>query len=405
MAIKAGQILHSGHGFVIDRIQTGGVSNLNIPENKIFELGNFSSVSTVRDIPQLTFDLESTDVSTEVEALLHGKSPLLTANNEEFDFSRSMPLDIISPFKSAQGAYDVVKGIVVPYLTLDSVTYRFGVGQNATQSFTLQGDSVYFIPGTPVWQEFTLTAGANIPYTLANIAIEYVESGDSLYVLSACLKNPSTGASLRLFIGDDYTNTTTSVTVIQSAVANGYTKLHVTYGTAAAATYPVSVHQGTSVKPAAVRAKDVCVYVGNGAATPVLTRWAGVQNVEVTRKVTLENNEEFCNSKYVSIDYDVPDVTGTIGVKSVNPSDLWTKIAQVANVATNKIAGPYSSIPVEIQILINDPDTGVTLKSIDVPDARFLLPAVQGRVQTKLETSFRFTSDAGEMSVFKGTPV
>lgn len=403
MAIKSGQILHSANGFVIDRIQTGGVSNLNIPENKIFELGNFSSVATVRDIPQLTFDLESTDVSTEIEALLHGQSPLLTASGFEFDFSTTMPIDVISPFKSAQGAYDIVKGIVVPYLTLDTATYRFGVGQNATQSFTLQGDSLYFIPGTPKFQEFSLTSGANIPYTFAQTAIAYVESGDTLYALSACLKNPSTGASLRLFFGDDYTNTSTTITVVQNAVANGYTKLHVTYGTTAANSYLSTVHQGVSVKPAAVRAKDICVYVGDGAATPTNTRWAGVQNVEVTRKVNLENNEEFCNTKYVSIDYDVPDVTGTIGVKSVNPTDLWTKIAQIANVNTNVVAGPYSSVAVEVLILINDPDTGATLKTIEVPDARFLLPAVQGRVQTKLETAFRFTSDGGLMQVIDHT--
>ena len=31
MAIKAGQILHDVNGFVIDRIQSAGVGNVNIP--------------------------------------------------------------------------------------------------------------------------------------------------------------------------------------------------------------------------------------------------------------------------------------------------------------------------------------------------------------------------------------
>jgi hypothetical protein len=65
VAIKAGQIIHDAQGFVVDRIQTGGVSNLNIPEEKIYELGNFFTVATIRDIPDLSFDLESLDVSTE----------------------------------------------------------------------------------------------------------------------------------------------------------------------------------------------------------------------------------------------------------------------------------------------------------------------------------------------------
>lgn len=404
MAIKAGQILHSGNGTVIDRIQTGGVSNLNIPEEKIYELGNYSSVATVRDIPELTFDLESTDVSTEVEALLHGEDPTTTANGHEFDFSNTMPLDVISPFKSAQGAFDIVKGIAVPYLTLENAVYRFGVGQNATQSFSLRGDSVYFIPGTPKFQEFTITSGTNQAYAFASTALTYTESGDTLYALSACVKNPTTHAYQRLFFGTDYTNTSAGITTLANWFTAGYTKLHVVYGTATAGTYDATVHQGTSVKPAALRAKDICGYVGDGAATPTLIHWAGVQSIEVQRQVQLTNDEEFCNSKYVSVDYDVPDVTGTIGVKSVNPADLFSKVAQVGNVATNVVVGPYSSTTVEVQVNLNNPDTGTTLKTIDVPDARFLLPAVQGRVQTKLEVSFRFTSDGGNLSVYKGTP-
>lgn len=71
MAIKAGQILHVGNGqTVIDRIQTGGPGQLNIPVEKIYELGNYKSVASVRDVPDLTFSLESYDVSTEVETLL-----------------------------------------------------------------------------------------------------------------------------------------------------------------------------------------------------------------------------------------------------------------------------------------------------------------------------------------------
>ena len=64
MAIKAGQILHAANGFVIDRIQTGGVSNLNIPQEKIYELGNYLAVAQVRDIPEVTFDVERRNLST-----------------------------------------------------------------------------------------------------------------------------------------------------------------------------------------------------------------------------------------------------------------------------------------------------------------------------------------------------
>src|SRR5690349_6303376 len=155
MAIKAGQILHDASGFVVDRIQTGGVSNLNVPEEKIYELGNYETVATVRDIAGLTFDVESLDVSTEMESLLLGKDPTAAVDGDAFDFLEALPLDVVSAFKTS-GAFSIVKGIAVPYLSLESVTYRFGVRQNSTQSFSLRGDSVYYIPGAPYYQEFTL---------------------------------------------------------------------------------------------------------------------------------------------------------------------------------------------------------------------------------------------------------
>ena len=64
MAIKRRQFLTSANGKDFARIQQGGPGALNIPEEKIYELGNFQSVATVRDIPDLSFDVESVDVAT-----------------------------------------------------------------------------------------------------------------------------------------------------------------------------------------------------------------------------------------------------------------------------------------------------------------------------------------------------
>mgnify|MGYP001591248899 CR=1 FL=1 len=86
MAIKAGQILHDANGTVIDRIQSGGVSNLNIPEEKIYELGNYQSVATIRDTPDLSFDMESLDVSMEAECLLTGEDNTTMVNDDFVDF-------------------------------------------------------------------------------------------------------------------------------------------------------------------------------------------------------------------------------------------------------------------------------------------------------------------------------
>jgi len=78
MSIRGSQILHDVNGYVVDRIQTAGPGALNIPEEKVYELGNFETLATVRDIPDLTFSLQSFDVSCEFEALLSGRPPVLS---------------------------------------------------------------------------------------------------------------------------------------------------------------------------------------------------------------------------------------------------------------------------------------------------------------------------------------
>ena len=102
MAIKGGQIIHAGNGVtVIDRIQTGGPGQVNIPTEKIYELGNYKSVATVRDIPDLTFPLESYDVSTEIERLLTGHT-----GPGPIDLATAKPIDIASQFKAGRDEDD-----------------------------------------------------------------------------------------------------------------------------------------------------------------------------------------------------------------------------------------------------------------------------------------------------------
>jgi hypothetical protein len=122
----------------------------------------------------------------------------------------------------------------------------------------------------------------------------------------------------------------------------------------------------------------------------------------VSRRVNLDNDEEFGNYHYVSQDYDTADVTGSITVKPEDPEDLWDKIAQIANVSTTAIAGPNTSVALPVELRVNDPDTGARLKTLYVPDARFTLPSTQGRVQTKQQVTFNFSSDGGTLLVYKG---
>lgn len=420
MATSGGQLIHQAGNFVLDRIQTGGPGDLNIPEEKIYELGNYESIATVRDIPEISFDLESYDMTTEMECLLINEDPSTfpdTVGTNEIDFRDAVPIDIISPWKSRKGQFDIVKGVVLPYLTLESATYRFGVGENSTQSFTFRGDSIFYTPGQPWYEEFTNTGVG--PYTLenSNVATVYTKGSDSIYVLSVCLVDSTTGAYKRVFYdstGDSgYENTSTTVTLPVDESAD-YDTVRITYGTDAGTddytqtgnNYAGNkVHENVTIKPAAVRGKDIDIYIGTTGATPTFSRLTSVQNVEVTWTANLENDEELGNERYVSTDYDVPEVNGSIGVKPFNPADLFAKISQITGVSDTEVIGPNVTVPVPLEIRVSHPDTGVRLKTFYIPDARFSVPGYSGQANTKLETTMNYTSDGGNLYIYNGSRV
>jgi hypothetical protein len=357
----------------------------------------------VRDIPDLSFDLESLDVSCELEALLCAVDPTTVVNGDEFDFTAShVPADIISPFKSGNGAFDIVRGVAVPSLTLESISYRFGVRQNAGQNVTLKGDAIYYIPGAPKMTTVAVTAGTNQAYAFGGTSIAYTEQGNTLYAYAVCAFNATTKTYKRLFFGDNYTNTATGITVLDNLSTLGYTSVRMVWGTTTATSYLSTVHQGVSVKPASVRGKDLDVYVSDSATTPNFIRWTGVQSVECTRRVTLQQDEELGNTHYVSQDYDVPEVSGSIVVKPADAPAMWEKLQYIASTTGSVVTGAHSSVGLPLEMRINHPDTGVLLKTIYVPDARFTLPGYQGRVQQKLEQTFAFKSDSGDMKVYRG---
>lgn len=436
MAIKAGQILHVANQFVVDRIQTAGPGDLNIPQDKVFELGNYQSVGIVRDAPDLTFNLECLDVDTEVEALLVGvANPFADASGTVYDLANNKPIDIISPWKSPYGDFTAVRGVAVPYLYLESASYRYGLTDNAGETFSLRGDSIFYVPGTP-WQDITDGAtvdGASNVHTFENgPALAYTEGSNTRYALCVTVDG------VRLVRGSDYTETDTAVTFIGDyADVSAANVISIVYGADAdtdSAEYPQTgqdpwgssgnahlTHQGLSVKPAAIRGKDIDVYfstaipgvdLGAGVGNPVEVRWPDVQSATIDWRVTLEEDREFGNPFAVGRDAtDVPDVTGSIEIKPRSVDAFFTRIRQITGVSdVDKVIGPDSSVSGALRIVLRNPASGGTtasaagtvLKTHYVPSARFTLPGYSGQVQQKLSVTVNFQSDDGVLRTYKG---
>jgi len=441
MAIKAGQILHVANQFVVDRLQTAGAGSLNIPTEKIFELGNKNSVAVVRDVPDLTFTLDSLDVSTEIEAILCGKNGdgdaarsvtpdafgLDGTTGTKYDLGAYKPMDITSPMKSALDSFAAVKGVVVPNLALESVSYRYGLRDNAGESYSLRGDSIYYVPGHPYMEEFTgdgvltdfsFTTG-NLPASPNDKAIVYHEQGKPIYAVTVAVDGK------RLLHGVDYTDTDKGIT-LTTAPANG-AKIRVIYGSLKAKDYDLTVHQGPTVKPAAIKGKDIQVYIGtydSGGGVMLPLFFNGVQSVNVDWRVTLEDDYEFGNPHAVARDFaDVPAVSGSVEIKPTDLDDLFKKISLITGVPVGEITGPQSAVALPLEIRLLNPesggipkgtdvpggttgvdvyDYGTVLKTLYIPDARFSVPGYEGRVQQKLTQTLSFESDGGVLEVFRG---
>lgn len=532
MAIKAGQIIHVGNsnGLVIDRIQTGGPGNLNIPTEKIYELGNYESVATIRDVPDLTFTLDSLDVSTEIEALylggrhpsegavmqglcapvaavatvtdldtvtiqstgmpdlgwedtLVGRSAIIysgsksvtgtvattspaatlvnttvdfgagvpnlvttfgagatvnvrfsstTSTSNKLDLSNCSPLDVGSqwkPGKTSVNKFQSVKSVALPFLYVESMSYRFGLRDNATQSSSLRGDSIFYNPGPVVIEEYYAT-GATMTQALSKPSYRYTGDGTPRYALAVTVL-PLSGIPKRLTLGSDYTESATgggpayTATVnVTKGIANGDTVRFI-YATPATATaappflYPQTVHETATLKPAAVRGKDIQVYVGAAGFNPTTAgyetthaayRWTDVQSVNIDWRITLEKDEEFGNYYAVGQDFDVPSVNGTINIKPRDPDELFRKISQAATGATTaatEILGPNSTVLLPIDIVIKNGNlqnastgTSPVWKWLQIPDARLTMPGYSGRVQTKLTMDVPLESDGGVLRVW-----
>jgi hypothetical protein len=411
VAIKGGDLIHIGNQILIDRAQTAGPGQVDINVEKIYELGNYQSIGQIRDTPDLTFSLDSYDASMEFEAALCGVDFTAMADGDSVDLAKSLPMDVASQFKpgiKATDAYDTVGSVAIPYLTLQQVQYAFGISDDAKQSATLKGDGCYYSDGSTYIETFVGTGVAGQIITLAHDALVY--NGDTTSGARYAISVSLVSAGQRLTFGPEYTETlaspanggtkTKAVTITLTNAVPVTEKIRVIYASDTVAVYPQSAHEPvTAVRPAAIRGRNIECFVGG---TAISDRWTSVQQVQITWSVTLDKDEELGNPNVVSQDFDVPDVSGSIDLKPRDYAELYAKVCQIADVTPGEVAGPLTTAPLDLVLVLHSPDTGEVLKTIEIPDARFTFPGFSGQVQQKLTVTMNWTSDTGAMTLYKG---
>jgi hypothetical protein len=393
------------------------VNSLNIQSEKISEVGNFQTVGIVRDIPDLTFELQSLDVSTDIESLMCGITPTdviqnvggagATPTGSTLSFLSTKPIDVVSPFRAANAEFNVVQGVIVPFLNLSQVQYRFGLKANAEETFTLNGDAIYYVPGVPVHET---AAGGSTSYAFTyGPAVIYHELGETVYCLSVWWNDPTTGLTTRLFHQQDYTDDNAGFALNAGVTIPAAATVHFCYGTPAPTGalptptapfyYGPNSNKPQSVKPAAIRSKDMDVYIGVGG---VMQRLTGVQSFEATWKVALQNMEEFGNAHYVSSDFNFAETSGTVGLKGINPYDMIRKIQNLIGIPNDEIAGALTYPEVQLECRLRNPDSHQILKTIYIPDAQFEAPPMSTRANQQADMTMTFDGASGAMYIYDG---
>lgn len=399
MAIKAGELIHVGNTVLLDRLQSAGPGSLGIPTEVIHELGNHQSVAQVRDTPDLSFPLDSFDVSAELEALLTGGDFGADPNGTGYEIANSLPLDVAAQFKGARGSADefnTLASVLLPFLNLESLSYQFGIRDNSRQSASLRGDSVYFYDGSAFVQEAAGTGIAAQVITFDETPVPY--NGDTVAGTRYAASVTIVEDGVRLTPGTDYTETATEVT-ITAAVAVTKT-IRVSYQSDTVAQYPQVSHAAASAtRPAAVKGKQIEVRVGGNT---IADRWSSIQGVSVDYRVNVERDEELGNPNVVSLDYDIPAVSGSIELRTRDAAELFTRLRQITGVASGEVIGTAAAAVLPIDILIHSPEDGTVLKTLHIPDARFTVPGYSGQVQQRVNVTLEFESDGGNLTVYKG---
>lgn len=477
MAIKGGDAIFVGNDTVVlDRLQSAGPGQLNIPTEKIYELGNYKSVAVIRDTPDLTFSMDSYDVSCEVEEWLCGGTSrtgtdgVTTAASTNFtsasatfvtddvgklvtftdgpdagfrativsrtsgtvvvlskavpstatavdwrletnvyDLSLAQAVNIASQFKPGKNKanpFNIATSVGVPFLTLESVSYRFGLRDNARQSYGLRGDSIFYNRGATYIDSFT-GDGTDVAFDTTHPAYAYTDGSGTRRVLAVIVDG------VRMTYGADYTCSSGTVTnhaaietiTFTDAPANGAV-IKVMYSSPDTRTYNQAVHALATVKPAAIRGRDIDFYVGGYDADDpnafAANKWTSVQSVQVDWRVTLDKDEEFGNYYYVAQDFDVPAVTGTVTLKPRDPQELYDRVLEITGTTDFESVGPNVADPLSVDIILKDgANAGATLKRLASSDCRFTVPGFSIQVQQKATVDLAFESDSGELLVYK----
>lgn len=416
MSIRAGSIIHVGGNNVIDRIQSAGLGDVRVPTEVIREVGNREVVDKIQTEADFTFTLESFDTSTELEAWLTGqRGTSLTGSangagaadpdGTSYDWLDCKFVNITSPWKDPDtgSAGTVEAGHIVPGYYPTRIRYRFGVTDSATQEVELAGGSFYYAAYAPVEEKFTGT-GAQTAFTTSESAVPHRIGGEAGSSFKSCFGVLVDGAVQ--VEGVDYTQSPSNspsaaaATVTFTTAPANNAVVVICYFTTTTKSYPQTVHASTVVKPAAVRGRNICLYLGSGGTR---TKLGGVQSFELEATVDSQPDREFCNEDIIGRTVNGTDCNGTVTLRAKDKDAFIAALTKITGVSSTEVFGFLNQHEVPLELVIQNPkNPAQTLKTLYVADAIFSVPGTPARVNQAIDFELRFESKNGTYKAYKG---
>lgn len=417
MSVRAGSIVTVAGRNVVDRLQSAGLGNTNVPIETIREVGNDLVVDKIAGEPDFTFSLESWDVTTDLMAFLHGGigNPAADqppghadAAGTEYRWEDCQFVNLTSPWKVNTGAAggDIGGGLLIPGYYPTRLRYRFGVTDNSVQEVELAGGSFYYAKTPPV--EETATGDAVQTAFVTSEAARALRIG-----------GPGGNTFQRVFgvivngvlqVKDvDYVESVPGGTLAGASALTTITfanapavgaQVRFVYFTEVAKAIPQVQNADATVKPGAVRGRNIVVVLDRDGAN---VRLPGLQTFELEATIDGAVEREMGNSEITGRVINGTDTTGTATVRPKDQAAFFHALNLVTGVAEDEVFGYFNQETVPVDIEIHDPKNPATiLKTIFVEDGQFQPPGSPARVNTPLDFAFQFNSVNGTFREYKG---
>lgn len=358
---------------------------LSIPTTNIDELGRKLHVGTTQETPEVNVTFDAFDVSHNTYAYLTGYDPgtFPTAGVSVTEFKT---VDVIGQIRNiTQGT--ILNSIYVKRGIVTGMDATFGVRDNSSVSYTVGANSKKEL-AYPVFFDKTTASGGQTAYYLSQTPNWLTRS--SGYIINAMWTDVSTGVSLNLNEGTDFTVAGSTVTT------TGFTT---EAGDVVWFTYSANATQNfdtlDDVAPAAIQGKYVPVTIS-------VSSIPRVQSASIRASFTAESIYEMGGlGKPVGREIGIPDVTGDLSVLKTDNDLVNLLTGQVTTETETDLEFGRTDLPLKITLYDPAEPTRPVL-TYYVPSITINAEGDESTVNNSMNETFSWTSTTGDLFIASG---